>query len=105
MGAVCRINSSQVAEFSLVAEFSVAVGDWNLATSERDLVYGCVRAGAMTICKPQPERVEEAKTRLCLKCRKQFKSSWPGERICTNCKSRISWREGADFEVRDLWVR
>ena len=54
----------------------------------------------MHYSKPQPEYVEEAKTRLCLKCRKQFESSWPGERICTHCKSRISWHEGAAFEVR-----
>ena len=55
--------------------------------------------------KPKPERVEEIKTRLCLKCRKQFESSWSGQRICTHCKSRSSWREGSDFEEWDLWVR
>ncbi len=44
--------------------------------------------------KPEPEREDEAKARLCLKCRKPFVSSWPGERVCQSCKSLQSWREG-----------
>ena len=34
--------------------------------------------------KPEPERDYEAKSRLCLKCRKPFESSWPGERQAIN---------------------
>ncbi len=45
--------------------------------------------------KPEPERSYEAKTRLCLKCRKRFVSSWPGNRVCQRCKSEPNWREGA----------
>ncbi len=45
--------------------------------------------------KPEPDRVYETKTRLCLKCRKSFESGWEGERICSRCKSKLSWREGA----------
>ncbi len=44
--------------------------------------------------KPEPERDYEAKSRLCLKCRKPFGSSWPGERLCPGCKSEANWREG-----------
>ncbi len=43
--------------------------------------------------KPKPERVYEAKTRLCLMCRNSFVSEWPGERVCRDCKSRAKWRE------------
>ena len=44
--------------------------------------------------KPEPERGYEAKPRLCLKCRKRFVSTWPGERVCQSCKSQANWREG-----------
>lgn len=44
--------------------------------------------------KPEPERKYEAKIRLCLKCREEFRSEWPGERICRSCKSSSAWREG-----------
>ncbi len=49
---------------------------------------------AGSILKPQPERSYESKTRLCLKCREPFVSTWPGERVCRICKSRANWREG-----------
>ncbi len=49
--------------------------------------------------KPSSEWIGEAKTRLCLKCRKPFKSEWPGERVCKRCKSDSSWRDGSDFEA------
>ncbi len=42
----------------------------------------------------EPDRSYEAKSRLCLKCRKRFMSSWPGERVCPSCKSQLNWREG-----------
>ena len=67
---------------------SDAVGDWNLATSESPLVYGFVKGAAMTDTRPKFERVEEAKTRLCLNCRDTFMSSWWGERICKPCKAK-----------------
>ncbi len=37
---------------------------------------------------------KETKSRLCLKCRKPFVSTWPGERVCRSCKSQTNWREG-----------
>ncbi len=49
--------------------------------------------------KPRKRRIGEAKTRLCLKCRKPFKSEWSGERLCKRCKSDASWRDGSDFET------
>ena len=55
--------------------------------------------------EPEPERTYKIKTRLCLKCRKPFESGWEGERICRHCKSKSSWREGEDFEMRDYRVR
>jgi len=44
--------------------------------------------------KPEPDRQYETKTRKCLRCREEFSSSWPGERICRTCKSSSAWREG-----------
>ena len=44
--------------------------------------------------KPEPDRQYETKTRKCLRCREEFMSSWPGERICRTCKSSSAWREG-----------
>ncbi len=51
-------------------------------------------AAASSKLKPEPESSYEAKTRVCLKCRKRFVSSWPGERVCQICKSQKDWREG-----------
>jgi len=44
--------------------------------------------------KPKPLHTYEAKARRCLMCYKPFMSSWPGERICPDCKSSHNWREG-----------
>ncbi len=44
--------------------------------------------------KPEPEGSYEAKSRLCLNCRKPFVSTWPGNRVCQRCKSEPNWREG-----------
>ncbi len=49
---------------------------------------------APAVAKPEPERSYEAKSRLCLKCRKRFVSTWPGNRVCQSCKSEPNWREG-----------
>ena len=43
--------------------------------------------------KPEPDRKYETKQRKCLKGREPFLSEWPGERICTNCKSMAFWRD------------
>ncbi len=44
--------------------------------------------------KPEPDRTYEPQERKCLKCREEFLSAWPGERICRTCKSSSAWREG-----------
>ena len=44
--------------------------------------------------KPESDRGYERKRRSCLRCQKQFSSSWPGERVCTPCKSSSEWRDG-----------
>jgi hypothetical protein len=44
--------------------------------------------------KPEPERVYIPKMRSCLRCRSDFESAWPGERICRRCKSSEDWRQG-----------
>jgi hypothetical protein len=44
--------------------------------------------------KPEPERIYIPKTRACLRCRSEFESAWPGERICRRCKSSEDWRQG-----------
>ncbi|MEQ9812815.1 MAG: hypothetical protein RLO50_08530 [Azospirillaceae bacterium] len=33
-------------------------------------------------------------TRLCLRCRNSFASTWAGERICSRCKGTSAWRMG-----------
>lgn len=43
--------------------------------------------------KPESDRKYESKTRNCLMCRSEFKSSWPGERVCSNCKQTSAWNE------------
>ena len=52
----------------------------------------------MSASKPKPEQVHVAKTRRCLKCRKEFMSNWFGERICPNCKSGME-RSGAGMNT------
>jgi hypothetical protein len=37
------------------------------------------------------------KARVCLRCRTSFHSEWSGERICRNCKSSTSWRNGLPY--------
>lgn len=43
---------------------------------------------------PEREIETEEKIRCCLICRKEFQSSWAGERICRSCKSTSAWRSG-----------
>jgi hypothetical protein len=66
-------------------------------------IYGICREGLLYVgvmssseknSKPEPDIQYEPKTRKCLKCRDEFLSSWPGERICRTCKSSSAWREG-----------
>ena len=45
--------------------------------------------------EPDSLHVYEPKSRLCLMCRKPFTSSWPGERVCSTCKTTGMWREGS----------
>jgi hypothetical protein len=45
--------------------------------------------------KPEPLRTYEAKARRCLMCRESFTSAWPGERVCSTCKTTGMWREGS----------
>ena len=45
--------------------------------------------------KPEPPHSYEAKSRPCLVCRQSFTSSWPGERVCPDCKTSKTWIEGA----------
>jgi len=44
--------------------------------------------------KPESDRIYERKQRKCLRCQEAFTSSWPGERVCTPCKSSSEWRDG-----------
>ena len=43
--------------------------------------------------KPK-EKEHKPKTRKCLRCRAEFLSEWPGERVCKTCKSSHVWRAG-----------
>ncbi len=51
----------------------------------------------MSIKKQESERVDVAKTRLCLKCRSPFNSGWSGERVCGPCKSQHDWGVGEAY--------
>ena len=37
--------------------------------------------------KPESDKIYVRKQRKCLRCQEAFTSSWPGERVCTPCKS------------------
>jgi|GEM_PF-1253610 len=42
------------------------------------------------------------KTRRCLRCKTEFQSEWSGERVCTNCKSSSTWRNGVPLASRSV---
>lgn len=44
--------------------------------------------------KPEPDRVHEVKTRKCMMCGNDHKSTWPGERVCKGCKNLGVWMGG-----------
>ncbi len=58
------------------------------------LLYVGAMSSSEKNSKPEPDRTYEPKERKCLKCREEFLSAWPGERICRTCKSSSDWREG-----------
>jgi hypothetical protein len=58
------------------------------------LLYNRAMSSSEKNSKPEPDRTYEPKERKCLKCREEFLSAWPGERICRTCKSSSAWREG-----------
>jgi hypothetical protein len=39
----------------------------------------------------------QEKKRNCLKCKTEFKSEWPGERICKVCKTSRAWTDDNQF--------
>ena len=45
--------------------------------------------------KPESDRIYESKSRKCLMCRKDFHSSWPGERVCKRCKETAAWNDSS----------
>jgi len=61
--------------------------------------------------KIQEEKAEAAvlvgqdARRMCLMCRKDFDSQWPGERICKSCKMKPAYRSGSDFDTPAVWGR
>jgi hypothetical protein len=44
--------------------------------------------------KPESDKIYVRKQRKCLRCQEAFTSAWPGERVCTPCKSSSEWRDG-----------
>ena len=52
--------------------------------------------------KPEPLHTYEAKSRPCLMCRGPFTSSWPGERVCKDCKTSRVWIEGTSANHEHL---
>lgn len=47
--------------------------------------------------KPRAEKAYEPKGRCCLMCGDDFVSSWPGERVCRECKTKANWRDGESW--------
>jgi hypothetical protein len=45
--------------------------------------------------KPESDRQYEQKSRKCLMCQGDFKSAWPGERVCSNCKQTSAWNDSS----------
>ncbi len=45
--------------------------------------------------KPEPDKEYVSKSRKCLMCRKDFTSSWAGERICKDCKQTAAWNDSS----------
>ena len=44
--------------------------------------------------KPESDKIYVRKQRKCLRCQETFTSAWPGERVCTPCKSSSEWSDG-----------
>ena len=63
------------------------IGPYTFRPSAKMLIHGETKQKVRLTEK-------ETKSRLCLKCRKPFVSTWPGERVCQDCKSQTNWREG-----------
>jgi hypothetical protein len=41
--------------------------------------------------------IDASRKRRCLMCDGHFASAWPGERICTKCKTGSAWRQGVGW--------
>jgi hypothetical protein len=49
----------------------------------------------LLILDPQAHRLQAMqKSRKCLSCQQQFASVGPGNRICSSCKDRDTWKSG-----------
>ena len=46
--------------------------------------------------RPKSDKVYTPKKRKCLMCETEFTSSWPGERICSSCKSTHAWKDAGN---------
>jgi hypothetical protein len=46
---------------------------------------------------PDQDIVDTSRKRRCLMCHGAFASAWPGERICTKCKTGSAWRQGVGW--------
>ncbi|KKJ75426.1 hypothetical protein WH95_18465 [Kiloniella litopenaei] len=52
----------------------------------------------LNTAKPKSNKYKgQEKSRKCLKCRTEFKSEWPGERICKACKTSRAWTDDNQF--------
>lgn len=46
-----------------------------------------------------PDMPSTMKVRSCLRCRSQFFSEGPGNRICGTCKSSDDWKSGGSYQI------
>jgi hypothetical protein len=83
-----------LAQVSVFAHKNGAALQQDYGIRGEGLLYILTMSSSEKNSKPEPDIQYEPKTRKCLKCRDEFLSSWPGERICRTCKSSSAWREG-----------
>jgi hypothetical protein len=60
------------------------------------MAYGALRFLRESDHELEPSGVAMVRLqRMCLNCRVSFDSAWAGERVCSRCKARTAWRNGA----------
>lgn len=91
------------------AEIRSLVDMWQKNEKNSDIAKKLKRSAnaisvkASRIGLPPKDKIEEMtssmKVRSCLRCRSQFFSDGPGNRICGACKNSDDWKTGGGYRV------